>query len=276
MSDIIARHQVRDLPGSGPTILYAHGFGCNQDMWHRITPAFDQQYRQVLFNYSGSGVAALTPDRERYSSLAGYVDDLLGVCDALGLHEGVHFVGHSVSCSIGWLASIARPRLFAQMILLGPSPCFLNHPPSYHGGFEREDLDGLLDLMDHNYIGWADYLAPVVAGAPQAATTGRELAASFCTTDPDAARLFARATFFADNRTDLEKVTVPSLILQHRADTLAPLSVGDFVHGQLAGSKMQVLDVTGHCAHMSHPEQVVTAMRAFLPAGGSQPGVRVP
>lgn len=272
MSDFIARHKVTDLPGSGPAILYAHGFGCNQDMWHRITPAFDKQYRQVLFNYSGSGAAAAAPpDRERYSTLAGYVDDLLAVCDALDLHEGVHFVGHSVSCSIGWLASIARPRLFAQMILLGPSPCFLNHPPSYLGGFEREDLDDLLELMDHNYIGWADYLAPVVAGAPQADSTGRELATSFCTTDPDAARLFARATFFADNRADLGKVTVPSLILQHRADTLAPLAVGEFVHRELANSQLQVLDVTGHCAHMSHPAQVVTAMRAFLPAGPAQP-----
>jgi len=266
MSELIAHHKVTVIAGNGPTILYAHGFGCNQDMWHRITPAFSGQYRQVLFNYTGSGAVAIPPDRDRYGTLAGYVDDLLGVCDALGLHEGVHFVGHSVSCSIGWLAAIARPGLFKQMILLGPSPCFLNHPPSYQGGFEREDLDGLLELMDHNYIGWADYLAPVVAGAPQAETTGRELAASFCSTDPDGARLFARATFFADNRDDVAKVDVPSLILQHRQDTLAPLAVGEFVHRQLAGSILQILDVDGHCAHMSHPEQVVAAMRAFLPA----------
>lgn len=270
MSDLIERHKVRDIAGSGPTILYAHGFGCNQDVWHRITPAFTGQYRQVLFNYSGSGAAASAPrDRERYSTLAGYVDDLLGVCDALGLTEGVHFVGHSVSCSIGWLASIARPRLFEQMVLLGPSPCFLNHPPAYQGGFEREDLNGLLELMDHNFIGWADYLAPVIAGAPQADSTGRELAASFCSTDPDAARLFARATFFADNRNDLVNVSVPSLILQHREDTLVPMAVGEYVHSQLAGSQLQVLDVNGHCAHMSHPEQVVAAMRGFLPPSGA-------
>jgi sigma-B regulation protein RsbQ len=247
MADFIERHKVRDIAGSGPTILYAHGSGV---------------------------AAAAPPDRERYATLAGYVDDLLGVCDALGLQEGVHFVGHSVSCSIGWLAAIARPRLFAQMILLGPSPCFLNHPPDYHGGFEREDLDGLLELMDHNYIGWADYLAPVVAGAPQAQTTGRELAASFCSTDPDAARLFARATFFADNRNEVAQVKVPSLILQHRQDTLAPLSVGEFVHRQLAGSTLKVLEVNGHCAHMSHPEQVVAAMRAFLPTGSAQAPLR--
>ncbi|WP_426113005.1 alpha/beta fold hydrolase [Massilia sp. PWRC2] len=266
MSQLIARHQVTDIAGPGPTILYAHGFGCNQDMWRRITPAFEGHYRQVLFNYAGSGADAAPTDRERYSTLAGYVDDLLAVCDALDLHEGVHFVGHSVSCSIGWLASIARPRLFEQMILLGPSPCFLNYPPAYQGGFEREDLNGLLELMDHNFIGWANYLAPVIAGAPQADSTGRELAASFCSTDPDAARLFARATFFSDNRSDLVKVNVPSLILQHREDTLAPMAVGEFVHRQLAGSQLQVLDVTGHCAHMSHPEQVVAAMRGFLPA----------
>ena len=263
MKDILDRNRVTVHGNTGPTMIYAHGFGCNQAMWHRITSEFSE-YRQVLFDYTGSGAGGAPFDSRRYASLDGYVQDLLDVCDALGLTEGVRFVGHSVSCSIGLLASIARPALFERMILIGPSPCFLNYPPDYHGGFEREDLAGLLDMMEQNYIGWAQYLAPVVAGAAQAESTGAELAASFCSTDPLAARTFARATFFADNRADLAAVTVPSLILQHRRDALAPLTVGDYLHAHLAKSRLHVLDVSGHCAHMSHPDLVVAAMRRYL------------
>ena len=269
MKNILERNRVTVNGNSGPTMIYAHGFGCNQAMWHRITSAFGE-CRQVLFDYTGSGAAGAPFDARRYASLDGYVQDLLDVCDALGLTEGVRFVGHSVSCSIGLLASIARPGLFERMILIGPSPCFLNDPPDYFGGFEREDLAVLLDMMEQNYIGWAQYLAPVVAGAAQAESTGEELAASFCSTDPLAARTFARATFFADNRADLAAVTVPSLILQHRRDALAPLTVGDYLHAHLANSRLEVLDVSGHCAHMSHPQLVVAAMRRYLslpPAG---------
>lgn len=263
MQNILERNRVTVIGNSGPTMLYAHGFGCNQAMWHRITGAFGD-YRQVLFDYAGSGAAGAPFDVQRYASLDGYVQDLLDVCDALGLTKGVRFVGHSVSCSIGLLASIARPALFERMILIGPSPCFLNDPPDYVGGFEREDLAGLLDMMEQNYIGWAQYLAPVVSGAAQAESTGAELAASFCSTDPLAARTFARATFFADTRAELSAVTVPSLIVQHRRDALAPLTAGDYVHAQLANNRLQVLDVSGHCAHMSHPQLVVAAMRRYL------------
>lgn len=263
MKNILERNRVTVIGNSGPTMMYAHGFGCNQAMWHRITSAFGQ-YRQVLFDYTGSGAAGAPFDARRYANLDGYVQDLLDVCDALGLTEGVRLVGHSVSCSIGLLASIARPSLFERMILIGPSPCFLNDPPNYFGGFEREDLAGLLDMMEQNYIGWAQYLAPVVAGAAQAESTGAELAASFCSTDPLAARTFARATFFADNRADLAAVTVPSLILQHRRDALAPLTVGDYLHARLVNSRLEVLEVSGHCAHMSHPQLVVAAMRRYL------------
>ena len=263
MKNILERNRVTVNGNSGPTMLYAHGFGCNQAMWHRITSAFGE-YRQVLFDYTGSGAAGAPFDARRYASLDGYVQDLLDVCDALGLTEGVRFVGHSVSCSIGLLASIARPALFERMILIAPSPCFLNDPPDYYGGFEREDLAALLDMMEQNYIGWAQYLAPVVAGAAQAESTGAELAASFCSTDPLAARTFARATFFADNRADLAAVTAPSLLLQHRHDALAPLAVGNYLHAHMANSRLQVLDVSGHCAHMSHPDLVVAAMRPYL------------
>ena len=242
--DILKRNNVHVQGNSdGPVMLFAHGFGCNQAMWDRVAPAFASSHRQVLFDYVGSGKSDITAfDAGRYSSLDGYAQDILDVCDALGLSSGVTLVAHSVSCSVGMLASIARPGLFDAMVFVGPSPCFVNHPPDYVGGFAHEDLEGLLALMDQNYIGWANYLAPVVA------------------------RVFAKATFFADNRADLPKVACRSLILQHKQDALAPVQVGEYLHKNLRNSTLQVLDVAGHCSHMSDPELVIAAMRTFLPA----------
>ena len=266
--DILQRNNVHVLGDSGPVLLYGHGFGCQQTMWDRITPAFTATHRQVLLDYVGCGKSDLAAfDSKRYSSLKGYAQDLLEVCDALGLHSGVTFIGHSVGCSIGLLASIARPGLFERLVLLGPSPCFLNDPPDYTGGFEREDLQDLLELMDQNYIGWAQYLAPVVsgeAGGSAVSLPTTELSDSFCSTDPVMARVFAQATFFADNRADLPQVTPHCLILQHRFDALAPLSVGEYMHRHLQNSSLQVLDITGHCGHMSHPATVVTAIQHYL------------
>jgi len=264
--NVLQRNRVTTLGQQGPVLLYAHGFGCHQGMWSGITPAFAATHRQVLMDYTGSGPASTsTPfDPVRYSRLDGYAMDVLEVCDALGLERGVTFVGHSVSCSIGMLAHIARPGLFDRLVMIGPSPCFLNIPPDYMGGFERADLEGLLTLMDQNYMGWASYLAPVVAGESGASDTANELERSFCSTDPETARVFARATFFADNRADLAKVSCPSLILQHAQDALAPRSVGDYLHRQLAGSELEVLEVAGHCAQMSHPGLVIKAMRRYL------------
>lgn len=267
MKDILRRNHVQILEADrpdAPVLLYAHGFGCNQRMWRNITPAFQGAYRQVLFDYVGSGQSDVRAfDARKYGQLGGYAQDVLDVCDALDLATGVHFVGHSVSASIGLLASIQRPALFGSLALVGPSPCFLNDPPDYSGGFERHDLEGLLDLMDQNYLGWASYLAPVVAGEPQKDALAGELSESFCSTDPLVARIFARATFFADNRADLPRVSRPSLILQHRRDALAPLAVGEYLHRHLPGSHLEILDVTGHCAHMSHPALVVDAMQRF-------------
>ena len=197
------------------------------------------------------------------------VQDVLDVCDSFDLKSGVTFVGHSVSCSVGLLASIARPALFDRLVLVGPSPCFLNDPPAYLGGFERADLEGLIDLMDQNYIGWAQYLAPVVAGADGAGKTEIELSDSFCSTEPAVARVFARTTFFADNRDDLPRVTRPCLILQHQQDSLAPLAVGEYLQAHLSGSTLQVLPVAGRCSHMTHPQLVIDAMRSYL--GGKKP-----
>jgi sigma-B regulation protein RsbQ len=263
-SKIRARNNVKVLKGAGPVMLYAHGFGCNQAMWDRVTTAFTASHRQVCFDYVGSGRSEISAfDADKYASLSGYVQDVLDVCDALDLKSGVIFVGHSVSCNIGMLASIARPHLFSKLVLVGPNPCFVNHPPDYFGGFEKEDLDGLLDLMDQNYIGWAKYLAPVVTAKGETATVTTELSDSFCSTDPQVAKVFACTTFFTDNRYDLPLVRVPCLILQHRNDSLAPLGVGEYMHAHLAGSTLQVLDVQGHCAHMSEPHLVIEAIRAF-------------
>ncbi|MEY3881165.1 MAG: hypothetical protein RIQ94_1961 [Pseudomonadota bacterium] len=269
--NILERNNVHVQGNDGPVLLYAHGFGCNQTMWNRITPAFSATHQQVLFDYVGSGKSDLASfDPKRYSNLQGYAQDVLDVCDALELRSGVTFVGHSVGASIGLLVSIARPELFDRLILIGPTPCFLNHPPDYLGGFEREDLLDLLSLMDQNYIGWAHYLVPVVSGEAEAGPLSRELSDSFCSTDPMVARIFAQATFFADNRANLPKVSRPCLILQHRHDALAPLAVGEYLHSYLQGSTLKVLDVAGHCVHMSHPLLVVEAMREYLDAQLSQ------
>ncbi|MEO9150630.1 MAG: alpha/beta hydrolase [Burkholderiaceae bacterium] len=265
--DVIARNNVKVLGTDGPTLLYAHGFGCHQDMWNRITPAFAQSHRQILFDYVGCGKSDMDAfEPLRYASLDGYAQDVLEICDALGLQSGITFVGHSVSCSIGMLASIARPGLFERMVFVGASPCFLNDPPDYLGGFEREDLEGLIALMKQNFMGWANHLAPVVAGESGAGAVTAELSDSFCSTDPTAARVFANATFFADNRADLPGFACPSLILQHQRDSLAPLNVGDYLHAQLKQSRLKVLNVSGHCAHLSDPQLVIDAMHEYFGA----------
>lgn len=264
---VLHRTNVRVLGETGPIIVYAHGFGCSSRMWERITPAFAATHRQVLFDFVGSGGSDTSAfDVARYSSLHGYAQDVIEVLDTLDLDGDVTFIGHSVSASIGLLASIARPVLFDRLILLGPSPCFLNHPPAYFGGFERADLEQLLSLMDLNFIGWANYLAPIVAGPSGGDEITTEFVESFCTTDPATARVFAEATFFADNRADLPRVTRPALILQHRHDALAPQTVGQYLHDNLRDSELRTLDVSGHSAHMSNPELVIDAMRAYMNA----------
>jgi sigma-B regulation protein RsbQ len=263
--NVLSRNNVHIQSQDGPVLLYAHGFGCNQDMWRYITPAFQEAYRQILFDYVGSGKSDVSAFTEaRYGTLHGYAQDIIEICDALGLTQGVTLVAHSVSCSISILAAIQRPELFERLILLGPSPCFLNDPPDYQGGFDRQDLEGLLELMDQNYIGWAHYLAPVATGETEGGTIMVTLSESFCSTAPYVMRIFARATFFADNRADLPRMACPSLILQHQNDALVPLSVGEYVHTHLPQSTLKVLPVTGHFAHMSNPDLVIAAIREYL------------
>jgi sigma-B regulation protein RsbQ len=246
-------------------MIFAHGFGCDQNMWRLVTPAFEDEYRIVVFDHVGAGGSDLSAyDRGRYESLHAYADDVLEICRELDLRD-VIFVGHSVSSIIGVLAANRQPQRFDRLILIGPSPRYVNDE-GYIGGFEQSDIDSLLDMMDRNYIGWANNLAPVIMGNPDEPELGRELTDSFCSTDPTIARQFAEVTFLSDNRADLERVTVPSLVLQVAEDALAPTSVGEFVHDRLAHSELRILRTKGHCPHMSNPDQTIAAMREYLAA----------
>ena len=263
MTDVLARNNVHVIGRGTQPMLFAHGFGCDQNMWRYVTPAFENDYRIVLFDYVGSGKSDLAAyDPQRYATLAGYAQDIVEICRALDLRD-VIFVGHSVSSMIGVLAARQEPDRFARLIMIGPSPRYLNDS-DYVGGFERPDLEGLLDLMDKNYIGWASFLAPVIMKNDERPELTRELQDSFCSTDPNIARRFAEATFFADNRGDLPHVSVPSLIMQCSEDAIAPIEVGNYVFRVTPGSTLRVLKATGHCPHISHPDETIEAMKEYL------------
>ena len=264
--DVLERNNVRVLGRGTQPMLFAHGFGCDQNMWRFVTPAFEDDYKVVLFDYVGSGKSQLSAyDPRRYATLDGYADDVLDICHALDLRDVV-FVGHSVSSMVGVLAANREPDRFARLILVGPSPRYINDegPPSYVGGFERKDIEGLLETMDKNYIGWANFLAPAIMKHPDRPELGAELTESFCSTDPVIARRFAEATFYADNRADLSKVTVPSLLLQCSDDIIAPLAVGDYLRDHMPGSTLRVMQATGHCPHMSAPEETIELIKEYL------------
>jgi sigma-B regulation protein RsbQ len=217
----------------------------------------------VLFDYVGCGKSDWSAwDAQRYGSLRGYVEDVLDILSAFDLRN-VIFVGHSVSAMIGMLASIEAPERFARLLHIGPSPCYVNDA-GYVGGFERKDIQGLLDLMEKNYVGWAAFLAPVVMKNPDRAELTEELHSSFCATDPRVTREFARVTFFSDSRADLAKVTVPSLILQCSEDAIAPQTVGQYLQSAMPGATLRQMSATGHCPHMSHPEETVALMKEYL------------
>ena len=244
-------------------MLFAHGFGCDQTMWRFVTPAFEDNYRIVLFDYVGSGKSDWSAyDPERYSTLDGYARDVLEICQELDLRDAI-FVGHSVSSMVGILAANQEPDRFSDLILIGPSPRYINDA-DYVGGFERADIEGLLDTMERNYLGWASFLTPVIMKNPERPELTKELEASFCSTDPEIARRFAEATFYADNRADLSKVRIPSLVLQCSEDAIAPPEVGEYMHRHLSGSTFRVMQATGHCPHMSHPEETVRLMKDYL------------
>jgi sigma-B regulation protein RsbQ len=243
--------------------LFAHGYGCDQNMWRYVAPRFEDDFRVVLFDHVGAGGSDLsTYDPERYSSLRGYAEDVLDICRELDLHDVV-FVGHSVSAMIGVLAAQAEPDRFAKLVLVGPSPRYINDG-DYVGGFAASDIDELLDSLESNYLGWSTAMAPVIMGNAERPELGQELTESFCRTDPDIARRFARATFLSDNRSDLGSVDVPTLILQCSNDVIAPVSVGEYVRDSMPNATMVLLDATGHCPNLSAPDEKAEAIAAFV------------
>ena len=250
-------------PADGQPMLFAHGFGCDQSMWRFVWPAFGERYRIVLFDHVGYGGSDATAfDPRRHSSLEGYANDVVAICDELDLDRLV-FVGHSVSAMIGVLAAIARPERFARLVLVGPSPRYLDDE-GYVGGFSEEDIAGLLESLESNYLGWSSAMAPVIMGNPDRPELSEELTNSFCRTDPAIAAAFARATFLGDNRRDLERVHTPTLVLQSSDDVIAPLPVGEYVHDRLPDSQFVLLDAVGHCPNLSAPDATIAAIERFL------------
>ncbi len=246
-------------------MMFAHGFGCDQNMWRHVAPHFEKHYRVIRFDYVGSGGARAANDPNRYATLGGYAADVLRIVRELRLTEIV-FVGHSVSAMIGVLAEIEAPELFAGLVMVGPSPRYLDDG-DYRGGFRRPDIDQLLDSLASNYLGWSSAMASAIMANPERPELGHELEASFCTVDPEIAERFARATFLADNRDDLPKVVTRSLVLQCQQDIIAPYQVGEYVAGRLPNATLVVLDATGHCPHLSAPDEVIDSIEAFLAVG---------
>ncbi|GAB2769252.1 alpha/beta fold hydrolase [Amycolatopsis magusensis] len=250
-------------PADGPVVLLAHGFGCDQNLWRLVVPALAERHRVVLFDYVGSGRSELSAwDEQRYSTLDGYARDVLEICEELDLRE-VTFVGHSVSAMIGVLAVKEARERFASLVLLVPSPRYIDDE-GYRGGFSAEDIDELLESLESNYLGWSSAMAPVIMGNPGRPELGEELTASFCATDPDIARVFARTTFLSDSRADLADVPVPTLILDCTQDVISPPEVGAFVQAAIPGSQLRTLDAVGHCPQLSAPEATAGAILEFL------------
>jgi sigma-B regulation protein RsbQ len=245
-------------------MVFAHGFGCDQNMWRGVAPAFEKDFRTILFDHIGAGGSDLGAyDPVKYAALDGYADDVVALCRELEVIGGI-YVGHSVSAMIGVLAAKKAPELFEKLVLVGPSPCYIDDDEGYVGGFTRAQIHELLEFLDTNHMGWSQAMAPVIMGNPDRPELSEELTNSFCRTDPEIAKAFARATFLSDNRGDLADVPARALILQCSDDVIAPQCVGEFVHRSLANSEFVLMEATGHCPNLSAPEETIAAIRAFV------------
>ena len=262
--EVLMRNNVVEYgPRDARPILFAHGFGCDQSMWRYVWPEFAEDHRVVLFDHVGFGDSDLSAwDPDRYATLEGYAEDILEICRERDLTDVV-FVGHSVSAMMGILAAAIEPDRFSRLVLIGPSPRYIDDG-EYVGGFTREDIDGLLESLDSNYLGWSSAMAPVIMGNEDSPALSEELTNSFCRTDPTIAAHFARVTFLSDNREDLGRVATPSLVLQCAQDSIAPEAVGAYVHDRLPNSSYVPLSATGHCPNLSAPEETVASIKAFL------------
>jgi sigma-B regulation protein RsbQ len=265
---VLKRNNVNVL-GSGPvSMFFSHGFGCDQNMWRLLVPRYAERYRVVLFDHVGSGRSDLSAyDAAKYASLDGYAADLLELLDAAGNAAPIIFVGHSVSAMIGMLADLEQPGRFAAHVMVGPSPSYINDG-AYVGGFERKDIESLLETLAGNYLGWSSNMAPAIMGAPDQPELAVELTNSFCRTDPVVAEQFARVTFLTDLRARLPELATPTLILQCNDDLIAPMAVGKFMHELLPNSTLSVIDNVGHCPHLSAPSASTAAIDAFLAKEG--------
>ena len=263
-NDLVLRRNSVTISGSGPrTMVFAHGFGCDQNMWRDVAAAFEGDFRVVLFDHVGAGRSDLSAyDPQKYSRLDGYADDVVEIARALNLENAV-FVGHSVSAMIVALACIRAPGLFSELVMVGPSPRYIDDD-EYVGGFSHEQVEELLEFLAENHLGWSAAMAPAIMGNPDRPELGATLTNSFCSTDPDIAREFARATFFSDNRSDLPLIPARTLVLQCREDIIAPPCVGEYVHARVPNSEYVLLDATGHCPNLSAPAAVTAAIRAFV------------
>jgi sigma-B regulation protein RsbQ len=261
--NILARNHVVQRGRGARTMMFAHGFGCDQRMWEPVARAFEDEFRIVLFDYVGAGGSDLSAyDPDRYGALDGYAEDVVEIGRALGLSDAV-FVGHSVSAMIGALATLKAPGMFSDLVMVGPSPRYIDDE-GYRGGFSRPQVEELLEFLADNHLGWSAAMAPAIMGNPDRPELGRALENSFCNTDPAIARDFARVTFLSDNRADLREIAVRTLVLQCRDDIIAPEEVGSFVHSNIPGSAFRLLDATGHCPNLSAPDEVTAAIREFV------------
>lgn len=261
--DVLKRNNVRQFGDGGQTMILAHGFGCDQNVWRHLVQAFHLKARLIVFDYVGAGQSNLVLyDSARYSSLDGYALDVLEILDTLNLKD-VIFIGHSVSSMVGVRAAISRPECFSKLIFIAPSPCYINDG-DYIGGMGKDDLEGLLVMMDSNYLGWSSSMAPLIMGNSDQPELSEELTSNFCATDPDIAREFARVTFLSDNRKDLQKLKVPSLTLQCSDDILAPVEVGYYIQKNTSENTLLILEATGHCPHLSAPAETINAISSYL------------
>jgi sigma-B regulation protein RsbQ len=260
---IIERNNVKVSGASGPPLMFAHGFGCDQTMWRLMTPAFAESHQIILFDHVGAGRSDLTDfSAAKYSTLQGYADDVVEIAEHLGL-TGATFVGHSVSAMIGALAAIRSPGIFERLVMIGPSARYINDD-DYFGGFTEAQISELLEFLDANHLGWSAAMAPIIMGNPERPELAEDLTNSFCRTDPEIAKHFARTTFTADNRRDLPKVSASTLVLQCSNDVIAPIAVGEYVHRHLPRSQFVQLKATGHCPNLSAPEETIFAIQEFL------------
>lgn len=265
--DIIKRNNVTILGKGEKTLLFGHGFGCEKNMWRYITPAFKKEYRIVLFDYVGSGGSDLNHyDSSKYSTLDGYKQDVLDIVEALNLKE-VIFVGHSVSSMIGLLSSLEKPDSFEKLIMIGPSPCYLNTKDGYKGGFDESDVNHLLEMMEMNFSGWASYMAPIGMHQEKDTVQTKELEQTFKANNPNMAREFAEATFFSDCRKKLSLSKIPTLIMQCSEDSIVPLAIGEYLNEHLENSVMHVMNAKGHYPHISNPEETIGMIKSYLNDG---------